>query len=642
MEMNKFKVLLIGLFCIIESFSIKAAILLKVPNIKSSTLILKLSNHPRLIITSTNIFTQIANEAATDAFLKKSNNQIISDANQLLKRSVTKYPKIINRSVGYQNRQIYQRTFTLAYAYRVTKDLRYSSRLWKELDEANSFDDWGNKHFIDVAEILYAYSIAYDWLYDVWTPEQRKAIKNAIVEKGLKPGRKFYDHTIPKGWLDWSKVTHNWNQICNGSLIVAALAIGDEEPKISDFILAEAITNIKRSMKGYAPDGGWMEGTSYLSYAQRFNIAAIASLITATGSDQGLSNEDGFNGTGKFLVAMSGPTGKTFNFADCKERIVTSSELFWMASTFKQSYLFDFERKYSNYKVPLELIWYMQARGNKYGQTTLPLANYFKGTEVASFRSKNNDINAMYVAFKGGRNGVNHGHLDAGTFILDNQAERWINDLGGDDYNQAGYFSAGKSAKAKRWQYYNVSTQGHNTILIDDGLNSTNLNQQISSFSPISYFNSTPNKSIAVIDLTKAYKSMNSPVISAKRGFTMINGNETVVQDEVVSSLPVNMIWQIHTKAKIMLNASGTIATLSIGSKVIYAELINARGVKFEISNNFVLNNSRLIMAKNDAQSLFTKLSIVRKKVTQGSITVVFREPNKSIQYDYTTLNEWR
>ena len=44
------------------------------------------------------------------------------------------------------------------------------------------------RHFLDVAEMTHAMGIAYDWLDDEWTPEQRKTIRSAMVRMGLKAG----------------------------------------------------------------------------------------------------------------------------------------------------------------------------------------------------------------------------------------------------------------------------------------------------------------------------------------------------------------------------------------------------------------------------------------------------------------------
>ena len=85
-----------------------------------------------------------------------------------------------------------QRVYTLALLYRLDGEQRYAERAWQELAAAASFPDWNPRHFLDTAEMTHAFAIGYDWLYDVWTPEQRATLRQAMVEKGLKPALKLY------------------------------------------------------------------------------------------------------------------------------------------------------------------------------------------------------------------------------------------------------------------------------------------------------------------------------------------------------------------------------------------------------------------------------------------------------------------
>ena len=78
-------------------------------------------------------------------------------------------------------------------------------------------------------------------------------------------------------------------------------------------------------------------------------------------------------------------------------------------------------------------------------------------------RSAWDDPNAVSVDFKAGDNKANHSHLDLGSFIVDALGVRWACDLGADDYNMPGYFGG------KRWTYYRLRAEGHNTLVINSG-----------------------------------------------------------------------------------------------------------------------------------------------------------------------------
>jgi hypothetical protein len=43
-------------------------------------------------------------------------------------------------------------------------------------------------HFLDTAEFPAAFGIAYDWLYDFWTADQKSQIRSTLNQYGLQPG----------------------------------------------------------------------------------------------------------------------------------------------------------------------------------------------------------------------------------------------------------------------------------------------------------------------------------------------------------------------------------------------------------------------------------------------------------------------
>jgi hypothetical protein len=116
-----------------------------------------------------------------------------------------------------------QRVYTLALLHRLDGDQRYAERAWQELAAAANFPDWNPRHFLDTAEMTHAFAIGYDWLYDVWTPEQRGELQRAMVEKGLKPATKVYHANN-----GWARARHNWNQVCNGGIGLGALALAGQ------------------------------------------------------------------------------------------------------------------------------------------------------------------------------------------------------------------------------------------------------------------------------------------------------------------------------------------------------------------------------------------------------------------------------
>ncbi|MBV9374819.1 MAG: hypothetical protein JO320_07175, partial [Alphaproteobacteria bacterium] len=127
----------------------------------------------------------------------------------------------------------------------------------------------------------------------------------------------------------------NWNLVCNGALMIAALSVAESDPKAAHlFSLCRA--SISTGFGGYSPDGGWAEGPGYWHYATQYAIYLLDSLSTALGADLPLHATPGLCETGLFRLHAAGPSARLFNFADGEERHSGGYWLFWLARQYKQ------------------------------------------------------------------------------------------------------------------------------------------------------------------------------------------------------------------------------------------------------------------------------------------------------------------
>jgi hypothetical protein len=188
------------------------------------------------------------------------------------------------------------------------------------------------------------------------------------------------------------------------------------------------------------------------------------------------------------------------------------------------------------------------------------------------------DTTAAYVGIVSGFNPANpatskrstHSQLDIGSFIMEMGGVRWFIDLGMEDYNAAGYFNQ------LRFRFYRAMTQGHNTLCISTAFQQPlqYVNQAFSAEVKQTRFvksSTLPAWSFEILDMTEAYA--NQTVTSATRGIafikrTNVNGGlpwvQVMVQDEVTSSSPVDVVSMFHTAATtISIDASGKVATFT-------------------------------------------------------------------------------
>ena len=542
--------------------------------------------HPRLLIDSAG-WEDLKRRVASDATLRQWDKRLAHEADKILKAPLPRHVLPDGLRLLSTSRSVLERTYTLGLIYRLHGDRRYAQRLWQEVQTVAAFPDFNPKHFLDTAEMTHALAIAYDWLYDTWSPSQRATIRRAMVEFGLKPGLAVY-----RSHHGWAQAIHNWNQVCNGGLTLGALAIGDEEPELCGEILHDALTSVPLAMQSYAPDGGWGEGPGYWGYATSYNVVMLAGLESALGSDFGLSKIEGFANAGLFPIYMTGPTGRTFNFADCGDRLDRTDFLFWLSRRFQRPEYAAFAAAVGKPSAA-GMIWYRQP-GQDPVAAGLPLDKYWRHVETATMRSRWNDPQAVFVGLHGGSNAFNHSHLDLGSFVLEGLGQRWAVNLGADDYNLPGYFGG------KRFSYYRLRAEGHNTLLINPDQKP---DQDPRAGAKISRFASQPDRAFAIADLTPAYAQRASRV---ERGVALLSGparagsgekgpqgvsqparessnrRYVLVQDEIAAD-KAEVWWFMHTPATVTLGGDGRTATLELGGARLRATILVPAEARFEV-----------------------------------------------------------
>ena len=89
---------------------------------------------------------------------------------------------------------------------------------------------------------------------------------------------------------------------------------------------------------------------------------------------------------------------------------------------------------------------------------------------IGVMRSAWNDPKATFVAIKGGTPNNSHGHMDAGSFILEADGVRWALDLGTESYDKmrsAKLDLWNYSQNSSRWTTFRVGPEGHNILRIN-------------------------------------------------------------------------------------------------------------------------------------------------------------------------------
>lgn len=529
--------------------------------------------HPRIIAgqqTFDNLKSMLQNN---DVYITKwfSNVKAVSDS--MLSLPTQGYVKPDGIRLLDASREVLRRARFLSMTYRMTGDSKYAERLWTELNAAGNFPDWNpSMEFLDTAEMTNAFAIAYDWLYDYWSPERKTYIVKAIKEKGLIPGNDGY-----KNGLWWTKINTNWNAVCNGGLTAGALAVADEgdvDPDIEGIaasVLENAVKNLPYMLKEYQPDGGWYEGPIYWDYGTSYAAFMLSSMSASLGTDYGLSDLPGFDRTADFPIYNDGAIG-SFNFSDASSGIVRSSTMLWLGTRFNNpSYYWAHRVSGTDAGDPMTMLWYPGYDKYMTGAPLATLDKKFGNAEVGTMHSDMFDYYGTFLGFKGGYNQSSHGHLDQGSFVYDALGVRWALDLGADDYNAPGYMDS----SGGRWNYYRTRAEGHNTFVLNPG---NYPDQNIFAKAKIEKFetNSDQTAAMSIIDLSDTYSK---DAFSAKRGLALTNNKtDLLVQDEVRNRKPSDYWWFMHTDSNIDISPDGKSAILSNQGKRLFVQILSDEG----------------------------------------------------------------
>ena len=568
--------------------------------------------HPRLMIDAETV-DRVRRIIAEDAHAARWYRAIQGEAAGILDQPPCQYEIPDGRRLLSVSRRVKERVRTLMFVDRVEGSRQYADRVWAEIEAVVRFEDWNPAHFLDTAEMTYAVALAYDWFFDCWTDDQRRAMREAILSHGLGPGMEVYRG---EAGHRWDQNHTNWNQVCNGGLGMGALAIADEHPLIAAEILQEALASLPLAMGHYAPDGAGTEGVTYWDYGCRYNILFLASLETALGTDFGLTRIEGFDISGHYQLYMSGADGLSFNFADCGLAPLSTPMHFWMGKKFALPQYSWF--RYRELSHPqrhgnvLDLLWFDDS-GEAFDPAELPLDKHFRGADCVSMRSSWSDPDALVVGIQAGRNENlgGHRHLDLGSFILDALGERWVLDVGteGETYQRHRH-------QREKWEFYRVRAEGHNVLVINpDG----GPDQKLDARAPIARFESTPTRSTAVVDLADACAGH---VSIARRTFERVDRECVTVTDEVEEGWPiVDLWWFLHTRAEIEIDELLTTATLTQnGKKVIVKIEKGPARADFEIRDAVPLEDSPC--PEQSANDGVRKLAIHLSNITQFKVTV--------------------
>lgn len=628
--------------------------------------------HPRLLFSTAEI-NSIGTAAQSDPFAKPTFNDIISRADALISSPILGYGldaanlRITNIHTASNDQIPY-----LVLAYQFTRNSKYADRAWAQLNAMCSYPDWGaNRHFLDAGIAAKAVAMAYDGLYDYLSSAQRTQLYNAVRNFVLVPGKNQIDNgTGPFKWYD---TKDNWNGICHGGMIMAALAAYEMDSTFNSSIISTCANGMLKYIQSFDPDGASVEGMSYWSYGLSNTFLALESMKRCLGGTLGLTGPTGFRTTGFFPMRVSGPVG-TATFGD--DYVYAGKEYrflsyFWFSKFFK-----DANMARTHYESCLsvnaaktvkmngwtDLLFYDMQLVNQGVASSQSLSGLVKGVDYAFLLEVASNENALYVGMHGGDNSANHGHLDAGSFFIQGLGENWAQgNLGVQSPYPADYFTTTSpkyddpvnpaANTPGRFYYYRVRAEGKNCLVFNPDARPE---QNPSGVATLTKEANDNNGGFYVYNLKDNYKR---DVSEYKRGIKLNrNGKTITVQDDFIPAQSSTVYWLMHTAATdgITVSTDGKTATMNRNGKTFYATIVSPSAARFEKVNRSptvinYLNETApvfngVMMGKNATNPNYGKLQIKLVDVKPGaatSIRVDFSGASSATVLPLVSLDNW-
>lgn len=370
-------------------------------------------------------------------------------------------------------RLLQQRVLTYCMAFSLTGQRKYRDAAIAEL--MHTINDW--RIWVDTAhqppfdlmngETCLTFGLAWDWLYNDLTPEERRQLREGVERRGLNA---YLQSAKAAKRSFFFTANHNWNPVCNGGAAVLALAL-EGESELSAEVLKIAVPAMDYFWNHLGADGGWDEGTGYWTYGFRYAFIAAEALRRA-GRPGGAERFQlpGAKQTGYFPIIFNPGLKLSASFGDSNSR-ASDAVYYLLARTYHDPAFVWFQDRAPLDRVgagswpqeALTLLW------RPVGEAWLPEAQRdFKPQLDPVFvfpmigwgmMTPHQPDPTFFLALKNGSLAANHTHLDLNHISVGYGDTMLAVELGSRPY-PADYFSS------RRNSYYEISTAGHNTVLI--------------------------------------------------------------------------------------------------------------------------------------------------------------------------------
>lgn len=301
-------------------------------------------------------------------------------------------------------------------------------------------------------------------------------VANVFGDALPEPVRKRIDYEMNRRIFEpyltrdfsWETGRNNWNAVCNGNMIRAALYFIHDRERLAK-VIHKAQNGMVHYLEGFDRDGGTAEGISYWNYG--FSRYAYAALLLNQYTDKKLNLLEPpiVKEIAQFPARIEMSMGKYPTFSDSSESTSCPTGLMcYLSDELELPKL----RSFAAARMP-ETPDAGSLAGLLYGVLIAQLPtrdasafgweeyHFLRGVEWMISRVNARDPGSLVLVAKGGRNDEAHNHNDVGNFIVHLNGESLLVDMGAPIYDRDFFRSD------KRYSYLSARSLGHSVPFVN-------------------------------------------------------------------------------------------------------------------------------------------------------------------------------
>ena len=283
------------------------------------------------------------------------------------------------------------------------------------------------------------------------------AVRERIVDEvDSRVFRQFSDYRSPEVWKTGNT---NWNLVCNGSIVRAALYLIDDPDVLANLVHA-AIQNLTFAVDGFTDDGGCVEGPAYWNYGFGHYLRVAEALHQRTGGELDITADAKIERICRYPLAAHIDGSLYSTFADSTHGDVPA----WIALLVNRFHaapeLYELCARNDDHSLRLSTLLDLALYDGERATGTPDTADYELpdlGQVKLRGRPGPRQLTVMALA---GHNGVSHNHNDVGSFLVHRDGALPLVDPGAPMYD-------GQTFSDQRYEIIYCRSRGHSVPVIN-------------------------------------------------------------------------------------------------------------------------------------------------------------------------------